>query len=75
MGAAMGHHFAVRDVWATLPAQVRVRMQQAAAPWPSAAACLRATVGREGPSALLRGLSYPLATISVQARRSSQHAV
>ncbi len=56
-------------------AQVRVRMQQAAAPWPSAAACIRATVGREGPGALLRGLSYPLATISVQARRSSCHAV
>lgn len=47
--------------------QVRIRMQQPGSPWSSAAACLRATVLREGSFSLFRGVSYPLATISVQA--------
>jgi Mitochondrial carrier protein len=45
---------------------VRIRMQQPECPWGSAGAALRATVAREGPAALFRGVTYPLATISFQ---------
>jgi solute carrier family 25 carnitine/acylcarnitine transporter 20/29 len=45
---------------------VRIRMQQPGCPWGSAGAALRATVAREGPAALFRGVTYPLATISFQ---------
>lgn len=47
---------------------VRIRLQQPGCPWGSAGAALRATVGREGPAALFRGVTYPLATISFQVR-------
>lgn len=45
---------------------VRIRLQQPGCPWASAGAALRATVAREGPAALFRGVTYPLATISFQ---------
>lgn len=45
---------------------VRIRMQQPGCPWGTAGAALRATVAREGPTALFRGVTYPLATISFQ---------
>lgn len=44
----------------------RIRMQQPGRLWTSAAACLRATAVNEGITALFRGTSYPLATISLQ---------
>ena len=38
---------------------VRIRMQQPGCPWGSAGAGLRATVAREGPTALFRGGHIP----------------
>lgn len=47
---------------------VRIRLQQPGCPWGSAGVALRATIAREGTTALFKGVTYPLATISFQVR-------
>lgn len=47
---------------------VRIRLQQPGHGFSGALACLRATVAKEGPRALFRGLTYPLASVSFQVR-------